>query len=104
MNELKMRRNPARPPLWITREPAVSRTALLLGIAVVTLAPNLAQAQSANQLKPVTVESEADAVSPGDVLIGPDAIDRRNPATIKDVFRNQPGVSVGGGTQADNKV
>jgi hemoglobin/transferrin/lactoferrin receptor protein len=85
--------------------PCVSsfRTALLAGAAIL-LVPAAASAQNANVLKPVTVVGASDEVSAGGVSVDAEEIESRNPEGIKDVFRNTPGVEVGGASELTNKV
>ncbi|MRG70901.1 TonB-dependent receptor plug domain-containing protein [Alphaproteobacteria bacterium HT1-32] len=104
MNNPTTRDNPRGLPHMNRHHSLTLRTALMIGAGAL-FAPTAVLAQSATVLKPVKVETSAEEeVAPGGVKIDAETLDRRNPADIKDVFRNQPGVTVGGSTAVTQKV
>lgn len=89
---------------------SVSVPALLAGLLSVTVATDSA-AQSASTaeqgatvtLAPISIDAKADVIT-GGVQLDEDDLDRINPQTLKDVFRQEPGVTVGSPLTISQKI
>lgn len=82
--------------------PRHSMAALLLGTAFL---PAIASAQTATDpvmLKPIVLQADADAAS--QVAVSADQLDDARDGTMKDIFRAEPSVIVGGGMALTERV
>lgn len=83
------------------------KMALLAGTALIGSAGTVEAEDSAKPkpvlLQPISIDAKADVIT-GGVQIESDDLDRINPQTLKDVFRQEPGVTVGSPIAISQKI